>query len=211
MLIINSNDEALAYLDRQPGTNTIAYFPLEDNVTDKVQGLTLTTSWVKETLGRTFTATTTFSNRNTTSPTKFISVFIKINSGLNGTSCCTQLFDLGTTPCCYVTSHSDSVFRDTVHYNNGSSRPRANTWIQQGRRYHLAYGYYNGTIVMRVNGVKTTIGSNCITTGGGNDFIRINGAGLNITVSKYIMESVGRSDSEVTEYLNKYKDKYGIS
>ena len=44
MLIVNSNDEAKAYLDRQPGTNTIAYFPLEDNVTDKVQGLTLTTS-----------------------------------------------------------------------------------------------------------------------------------------------------------------------
>ena len=44
MLIINCNNEALAYIDRQPGTNTIAYFPLEDNVTDKVQGLTLTTS-----------------------------------------------------------------------------------------------------------------------------------------------------------------------
>ena len=64
---------------------------------------------------------------------------------------------------------------------------------------------------MRVNGVKTTIGSNCMTTRGGNDFLRINGAGLNITVSKYIMESVGRTDEELTKYFNKYKDKYGIS
>lgn len=64
---------------------------------------------------------------------------------------------------------------------------------------------------MRVNGVKTTIGSNCKNTNGGNDFIRINGAGLNITVSKYIMESVGRTDAEIAEYLDKYKDKYGIS
>ena len=120
MLIINCNDEAFSYLERQPGTNTIAYFPLEDNVTDKVQGLTLTTSGTQDTLGRIFTATTTFSDRTKTSPTKFISVFIKINSGLNGTNCCTQLFDLGTTPCCYVTSHSSSQFRNSVHYRNTS-------------------------------------------------------------------------------------------
>lgn len=209
MLIINCNDEAMEYLWFRPTTNTIAYFPLKDDVLDIVQGISLTNSWTKETIWRTFTgSTTTFSDRNKTSPTKFISIWIKINSWLNWTSCCTQLFDLWTIPCCYVTSHSDSVFRNTVHFNNGSSRPRANTGIQQGTWYHLAYWYYNGTVYMRVNNVKTQVWTNCQSSWGWNDFIRINGVNVNITCSDYIMEKTGWTDEELTKYWNKTKKNY---
>lgn len=38
MLIINSNDEALSYLKRQPGVNTVAYFPLTEDFIDQVTG-----------------------------------------------------------------------------------------------------------------------------------------------------------------------------
>lgn len=38
MLIINCNEEALSYLKRQPGVNTVAYFPLTEDFIDQVTG-----------------------------------------------------------------------------------------------------------------------------------------------------------------------------
>ena len=195
-----------------PSYRTVWYFPLVDNVDDVANWLSLTTSWTKEDLWRTFTATTTFSNRENTKPTKFVSVFLKINSWLNGTGCCTQLFDLWETPCCYVTSHSDSSLRNTVHYSNWSSTwPHAWTGIVQWQWFHLCYWYYGWTINMRVNGVKTTIWSGCTWTNWWNDFIRINGDSLNITCSDYIMEKEWWTDGQVADYLNAKKALYWIS
>ena len=34
MLIINSNDEALSYLKRQPGADTLLYVPMETDLLD---------------------------------------------------------------------------------------------------------------------------------------------------------------------------------
>ena len=194
-----------------PSYRTVWYFPLVDNVDDIANWLSLTTSWTKEDLWRTFTATTTFSNRESTKPTKFISVFLKINSWLNGTGCCTQLFDLWETPCCYVTSHSDSSLRNTVHYSNWSSWPHAWTGIVQWQWFHLCYWYYGWTINMRVNGIKTTIWGGCVWTSWWNDFIRINGDWLNITCSDYIMETEWWTDEQVADYLNAKKALYWIS
>ena len=195
-----------------PSYRTVWYFPLVDNVDDIANWLSLTTSWTKEDLWRTFTATTTFSNRENTKPTKFVSVFLKINSWLNGTGCCTQLFDLWETPCCYVTSHSDSSLRNTVHYSNWSSTwPHAWTGIVQWQWFHLCYWYYGWTIIMRVNGTKTTIWGGCTWTNWWNDFIRINGDWLNITCSDYIMEKEWWTDEQVADYLNAKKALYWIS
>ena len=212
---VDVKDEQAWPTGRRPWPNTVAYFPLIDDVIDKVQWLSLTANWTKEVLGRTFNTSVTFSDRDKTKPTMFVSMMLKVNSWIWGSTCCTQLFDLWEHPCCYVTSHSESWLRNTVHYkpSSWSSWPRANTWIVQWNWYHFCYWIYNGRVYMRVNWNKTEISWANITGTNDwwNDFVRINWNWVNITCSEYIMESVWWSDDEVSEYFNKIKSLYWIS
>lgn len=46
MLIVNCNDEALQYFGYQVNTNTLSYFPLKENATDKTGNRSLTLNQV---------------------------------------------------------------------------------------------------------------------------------------------------------------------
>ena len=212
MLFIESNEEAIWYLDWRPGEHTVAYFPLKENVTDTITGMTLSNSGTKETLGITFNTTIDYSDLTQFKKTNFLCVRLKINSWLGGTSCCTQLFDVWERPISYCTSHSQSQFRNSIHCNDtNNNRPYINTGMIQGSRFWFCAWYENGTAYYRKNGVKQTISTICKSTGGVGQLIRISGNGVNITLSDLRCEDEIPSQEDLDKYFNKHKSEYWIS
>lgn len=210
MLIINCNEEAMEYFGRHPWPNTVAYFPLVDDATDTVNGITLTNSWTKDaTIWRTFNTTVDYSNVTKIKESNFISVWIRINSWLYWTSCCTQLFDVWERPISYCTSHSQSQFRNSIHCNDTSNnRPYINTGMEQWTRYLYCAWYEDWKAYYWKNGVKQVISNNCKSTWGLGELIRVQGAGVNITLSDLRLESQLPSDEDTVKYFEKTKKNY---
>lgn len=212
MLIIDNNEEASSYLDWLPWIHTVAYFPLKENVTDTITGMTLSNPWSWATLWRTFNTTVDYSNVTQIKKSNFLCVRMKINSGLYGTSCCTQLFDVWERPISYCTSHSQSQFRNSIHCNDTNNNwPYINTWMTQGTWFWFCAWYENGVAYYWKNWVKQVISNNCKSTWGLGELIRVQGAGVNITLSDLRCEDQIPSQEDLEKYFNKHKSDYWIS
>ena len=209
MEIIKCNYEAASYVMWIPNEHTIAYFPLIDDAKDTIKWITLSNSWTKQTLWRTFNTTVNYSNTWETNKTRFISLRVKINSWLGWTTCCTQMFDVWDIPCSYCTSHSSSQFRNSTHCNDTSNnRPYINTWMSQWTRYLFCAWYENWVAYYWKNWVKQIISNSCKSSWWAWQLIRINGAWVNLTLSDLRLEDKIPTDEEMALYWKSTKEKY---
>ena len=209
MSIIECNEEASGYLDWMPSEHTVVHFPFKENAVDTITWMTLTNSWTQTSLWRTFNTTVDYSNTTQAKKMNFICVRMKINSWLNGTTCCTQLFDVWERPISYCTSHSQSQFRNSIHCNDtNNNRPYINTGMTQWTWFWYCAWYENGTAYYWKNGVKQTISTICKSSGGLSELIRVQWAGVNITLSDLRCEDVIPSQEDLEKYFNKHKSEY---
>lgn len=195
----------------KPNANTVLYYPFKEDKLDKVWSSSIGATWTKETLWYTFSSSWVMDITNPSTECRFISVWIKYNSGN------WQYVQWPYTYIWYVVynfSHTNSVWNKRFQYSSSATswnarRPNSDTVnITSWTWYHMAYWTDGTKVYAYVNGVKvweTTI-TPWLATPSGMSI----GNAINETLSEFIWENRVWTAEEVLNYYNTTKSNYGL-
>lgn len=199
-----------------PTSNTLAYFPLINDIQDKVWSATITAGVTptKATVWFTFTSSST-GNYTVVNNANFWSIWLKANS-LNATYIwwpCARDGYVG-----YYLKHDESNLnkRFYIFYNSSLSRVSSNqTSIWTWAWHHICYWVNNWTWTFYVDGSQfyTQSSRQPYTTSNPWKLSMVGAADGTDTfeLSDLIIESTVWTSTQVSNYYNATKSNYGIS
>ena len=182
MLIIDNNDEALAYIDRQPSTSTLAYYKLDSTtkLTDKMGNYNLTN-----------TGGVTFGTNQGVDCAYFngASNSQLYNSSMSFSARPTQTVLIWF----YVSSNNSNVYQTIYHIGTTNSTGKLGTWF----KYNLGLcigsraGGYESIKSGNVNGSRhclanVTNGSSCVQYLDGVEYQTYNNSLTNAQTALYV-------------------------
>lgn len=202
---------------RTPWANTIAYFPLKDDILDQTWNLTLTHgTMTKATVGYNVTG---WAKVTTNWAVYYMWGWCNVQQGYDAyvAICTCDNPEMG-----YYYKHVESKLNHQcyVAYNSSFDVSNASVVIWENSRHHYAISYSWGKSCVYIDGVKRVeynwIGYNfwnmayLFSTWSGGWQTPNSWSGV-AYISDYILESVWWTDQEVADYYNSTKSNYWIS
>lgn len=224
-MVLVENSLKNAYIGEywwHPWANTLAYFPLEDDVLDHVWSNTLSnpSNLTKWTIWYNFNKKSTWPQvwcTFTNWSVKFLSIWYKLNSVTwSWNSIVAEIEKYGAVA--YNSSHLESRLNNKIAVFSDSnwSLWGAVAWMSSNARHHLTVWCDGSKILISKDGVQETLynwtgytwwGETVSLvrewTGSGNNIT------LNVDLSEFICESACRSAQEILDYYNLTKSTYG--
>jgi hypothetical protein len=188
----------------KPWSNTIAYFPFEDDILDKVGSAVISATWTKQILWYKFDLTGSAAISNITN-SKFCCFWIKFWATKSWVD---QTPTLWLWELTYNYNHNNSNFLKKFSYQYSSSWYwTSNTYSASSwQRYLFAY-WYNGTnAVVYVNGTKVMDVQTSLYS-----WIKWRlWTNIDETLSELIFEDRCRTEQEISNYYKQTKSTYWL-
>ena len=193
-----------------PSANTLAYFPFESDWLDALWNYTLSNTWTQQTLWRRFTSQSLF----TSTPTNVNTAVVRLKLNSIWTANYVQVMRcIARNLCFYVQwNPNNPCFWTYIQPNNYEwwshliwTWQRYLIWITRSKSWSTT------TLKWYVNGVEYSIYSWWMPSDTpDNSWLIFTNQSVNMDLSRFIMENKTWSQSEIQDYFNKTRSKYGL-
>ena len=204
------NGQIKTNFDWQPTANTLAYFPFKSDWLDALWNYALSNTWTQQTLWRRFTSQSLF----TSTPTNVNTAVVRLKLNSIWTANYVQVMRcIARNLCFYVQwRNNDPCFWTYIQPNDYYWWSHL-IWTWQRYLIGITRSKSWGTTTLKgyVNGVEYSIFTWTMPQDTpDNSWLIFTNQSVNMDLSRFIMENRTWSQSEIQDFYNKTKSKYGL-